>query len=183
VVAIPIVGNYRNSNPILSRKICLEINKSRKFLFRGKTKMVGVCGRQLNRTRGWRSVECSASKSCIRSSCTSTIEMGWSNSILQPQSCSNDRSLLQNRWPSSLESEGDNSDRNRYANQNVDHPINSTIEGGVIGWLDSGHLNRDNRSVSQFFATASHRAALLPLELHFRESLHKFQLMVCLDKV
>ena len=31
-----------------------------------------------------RSVECSGSTSCIRSSCTSTIEMGWSNLVLQP---------------------------------------------------------------------------------------------------
>jgi hypothetical protein len=40
VVSFPIVGNYRNYNPILSREICLEIDKSWglswKFLFRGK---------------------------------------------------------------------------------------------------------------------------------------------------
>jgi hypothetical protein len=30
---------------------------------------------------------------------------------------------------------------------NVDHPINSAIEGGVIGWLDSGHL-KPGQSIS-----------------------------------
>jgi tetratricopeptide (TPR) repeat protein len=28
----------------------------------------------------------------------------------------------------------------QYANQNEDHPIASTVQGGVIGWLDSAHL-------------------------------------------
>lgn len=38
--------------------------------------------------------------------------------------------------PSPLSSEG----CTQYANQNADHPLNSTIQGGIIGWLDSGHL-------------------------------------------
>jgi Tfp pilus assembly protein PilF len=33
-----------------------------------------------------------------------------------------------------------NSDCTQYADQNADHPIDSTIQGGIIGWLDSGHL-------------------------------------------
>jgi tetratricopeptide (TPR) repeat protein len=37
-------------------------------------------------------------------------------------------------------SDGDNSSCSQYANQNGDHSINSTIQGGIIGWLDSGHL-------------------------------------------
>jgi hypothetical protein len=41
---------------------------------------------------------------------------------------------------SPLSSEGSNSGCTQYANQNTDHPINSTIQGGIIGWLDSGHL-------------------------------------------
>jgi tetratricopeptide (TPR) repeat protein len=28
----------------------------------------------------------------------------------------------------------------QYENQNADHPLNSSIQGGIIGWLDSGHL-------------------------------------------
>jgi tetratricopeptide (TPR) repeat protein len=28
----------------------------------------------------------------------------------------------------------------QYANQNQDHPLDSSIQGGIIGWLDSGHL-------------------------------------------
>lgn len=35
---------------------------------------------------------------------------------------------------------GYNSGCTQYANQNTDHPLNSTIQGGIIGWLDSGHL-------------------------------------------
>jgi tetratricopeptide (TPR) repeat protein len=37
-------------------------------------------------------------------------------------------------------SEAYNSGCSQYANQNGDHPLNSTIQGGIIGWLDSGHL-------------------------------------------
>jgi tetratricopeptide (TPR) repeat protein len=33
-----------------------------------------------------------------------------------------------------------NSSCTQYANQNADRPIDSTIQGGIIGWLDSGHL-------------------------------------------
>jgi tetratricopeptide (TPR) repeat protein len=40
--------------------------------------------------------------------------------------------------PSSIE--GTNSGCTQYANQNAELPINSTIQAGVIGWLDSGHL-------------------------------------------
>jgi tetratricopeptide (TPR) repeat protein len=40
----------------------------------------------------------------------------------------------------SLSTMGDSSSCNQYASQNGDHPINSTIEGGIVGWLDSGHL-------------------------------------------
>jgi len=39
-----------------------------------------------------------------------------------------------------LSSEGSNSGCTQYANQDSDHPLNSTIQGGIIGWLDSGHL-------------------------------------------
>jgi tetratricopeptide (TPR) repeat protein len=42
--------------------------------------------------------------------------------------------------PSPLSSEGYNSSCTQYANRNTDHPLNSTIQGGIIGWLDSGHL-------------------------------------------
>ena len=28
----------------------------------------------------------------------------------------------------------------QYANQDKEHPIDSTIQGGIVGWLDSGHL-------------------------------------------
>lgn len=42
--------------------------------------------------------------------------------------------------PSALSSEGTNSGCAQYANQDTDHPLSSTIQGGVIGWLDSGHL-------------------------------------------
>jgi hypothetical protein len=35
----------------------------------------------------------------------------------------------------------------QYANQNSDHPLNSTIQGGIIGWLDSGHL-KPGQSIS-----------------------------------
>ena len=42
--------------------------------------------------------------------------------------------------PSASSSEADNSSCSQYANQNGDHSINSTIQGGIIGWLDSGHL-------------------------------------------
>ena len=42
--------------------------------------------------------------------------------------------------PSPTSSEADNSSCSQYANQNGDHSINSTIQGGIIGWLDSGHL-------------------------------------------
>jgi hypothetical protein len=53
VVSFPIVGNYRNSHSILSRKICLEIDKSRKFLFRGKNVgWLDYAEGSLNRTRG-----------------------------------------------------------------------------------------------------------------------------------
>jgi tetratricopeptide (TPR) repeat protein len=49
--------------------------------------------------------------------------------------------------PSSSTSQGDNSDCARSASQNIDHPIDSTIQGGVIGWLDSGHL-KPGQSIS-----------------------------------
>ena len=49
--------------------------------------------------------------------------------------------------PASSSGEGDNSACNQYANQNADHPINSTIEGGIVGWLDSGHL-KPGQSIS-----------------------------------
>jgi tetratricopeptide (TPR) repeat protein len=42
--------------------------------------------------------------------------------------------------PSPSSSQGDNSDCARYASQSVDRPIDSTIQAGIIGWLDSGHL-------------------------------------------
>ena len=42
--------------------------------------------------------------------------------------------------PSPSGSEGSNSGCTQYANQDSDHPLSSTIQGGVIGWLDSGHL-------------------------------------------
>ncbi len=36
---------------------------------------------------------------------------------------------------------------NQYANQNQDHPLESSIQGGIIGWLDSGHL-KPGQSIS-----------------------------------
>ena len=45
-----------------------------------------------------------------------------------------------NAAPAPSSSEGSNSGCTQYANQNADLPINSTIQAGVIGWLDSGHL-------------------------------------------
>ena len=42
--------------------------------------------------------------------------------------------------PSPSSSGGYNSGCTQYANQNADRPLNSTIQGGIIGWLDSGHL-------------------------------------------
>jgi tetratricopeptide (TPR) repeat protein len=42
--------------------------------------------------------------------------------------------------PSPSSSGGYNSRCTQYANQNSDHPLNSTIQGGIIGWLDSKHL-------------------------------------------
>jgi tetratricopeptide (TPR) repeat protein len=41
----------------------------------------------------------------------------------------------------------DNSGCTQYANQNADHPLDSTIQGGIIGWLDSGHL-KPGQSIS-----------------------------------
>jgi Tfp pilus assembly protein PilF len=37
-------------------------------------------------------------------------------------------------------SEANDAACNQYANQNADHSLNSSIQGGIIGWLDSGHL-------------------------------------------
>jgi tetratricopeptide (TPR) repeat protein len=48
--------------------------------------------------------------------------------------------------PSPLRSEA-NSGCTQYADQNNDHPLNSTIQGGIIGWLDSGHL-KPGQSIS-----------------------------------
>jgi tetratricopeptide (TPR) repeat protein len=42
--------------------------------------------------------------------------------------------------PSPLSGEGYNSGCAQYADQNTDHSLSSTIQGGIIGWLDSGHL-------------------------------------------
>lgn len=42
--------------------------------------------------------------------------------------------------PAPSSSEGYNSGCPQYADQNADHPINSTIQGGIIGWLDSRHI-------------------------------------------
>jgi tetratricopeptide (TPR) repeat protein len=42
--------------------------------------------------------------------------------------------------PSAVNSGGYNSGCTQYADQNNEHPLNSTIQGGIIGWLDSGHL-------------------------------------------
>ncbi len=42
--------------------------------------------------------------------------------------------------PSPVSNEGYNSSCTPYANQNADHPLNSTIQGRIVGWLDSGHL-------------------------------------------
>jgi tetratricopeptide (TPR) repeat protein len=42
--------------------------------------------------------------------------------------------------PSSLGNDGSDSSCTQYANQNTDHPLSSTIQGGIVGWLDSGHL-------------------------------------------
>ena len=49
--------------------------------------------------------------------------------------------------PTPSSSEGYNSGCTQYANQNADHPIDSTIQGGIIGWLDSGHL-KPGQSIS-----------------------------------
>jgi Tfp pilus assembly protein PilF len=43
--------------------------------------------------------------------------------------------------------EANNAACNQYANQDKDHPIDSTIQGGIVGWLDSGHL-KPGQSIS-----------------------------------
>jgi hypothetical protein len=114
--------------------------------------------------RGWRSVKCSTRRLALARHAHRLSRFRWAGQIrfANLRSYPNDRSLLHNRWPSSLESEGDNSAYNRYANQNVDHPINSTIQGGVIGWLDSGHLKPGQSISVTVYRAGSHRAALLP---------------------
>jgi tetratricopeptide (TPR) repeat protein len=49
--------------------------------------------------------------------------------------------------PAPSSGEGQNSDCTQYADQNGDHPINSTIQGGIKGWLDSAHL-KPGQSIS-----------------------------------
>jgi tetratricopeptide (TPR) repeat protein len=42
--------------------------------------------------------------------------------------------------PTPSSNDANNAACNQYANQDKDHPIDSTIQGGIVGWLDSGHL-------------------------------------------
>jgi hypothetical protein len=49
--------------------------------------------------------------------------------------------------PAPFSSEEYNSGCTQNANQNADHPLDSTIQGGIIGWLDSGHL-KPGQSIS-----------------------------------